>query len=451
MSTTPSASTAAVDEDTAHAIGVEGYTFLYPLLLMETTRQQMTNVATPGESAGRGPADVFVNVRAFPPGDFRDVVRPNFDTLYSIAWLDLHEEPRIVSVPSAGDNYYLLPHYDMWGEVFACPGTRTTGGEEGDFAIVGPGWSGELPEGMRRYDAPSSWVWIIGRTQASVETYDKVRAFQDGLRITPLSSWGSEPPEVKGSVDPGVDNETPPLRQVFALDAADFFGTAAELLKQQAPHFQDYPVLDRLARVGFQPGEAFDLSAAGETVSRALERAVPEAQKRITDQQKKLGRQTNGWVLMTSDVGNYGTDYLTRACVELIGLGANLPEDAIYPLCYVDADGQPLTGANDYVWHFEASELPPVNAFWSLTLYDDEGFQVANELNRFAIGDRDELQYGPDGSLDISIQHSKPENGSNWLPAPDGGFNLCARLYYPKPEVLDGGWVPPAVTRASEG
>jgi hypothetical protein len=148
-------------------------------------------------------------------------------------------------------------------------------------------------------------------------------------------------------------------------------------------------------------------------------------------------------------MGNYGTDYLQRACVELIGLGANLPEDAIYPVCYVDVDGRPLTGESRYVWHFDAGGLPPVRAFWSATLYDAEGFQVANELNRFAIGDRDDLSFNDDGSLDILIQRDRPEGGtSNWLPTPEGGFNLCARLYYPKPEVLDGSWSPPPVRRA---
>lgn len=440
---------AMVDAQTAYDIGVEGYTFLYPLVLMDVTRRQMTNVEAAGQVTGRGPADVFVNIPAFPLAGFRDVVRPNFDTLYSVAWLDLRREPRIVSVPTAGTLYYLLPMYDMWGEVFACPGTRTTGGGAGDFAVTGPGWEGKAPEGVRRYDAPTSWVWIIGRTQASVATYDLVHAFQAGLTITPLSAWGGKPPAVKGTIDPAVDGTTPPLRQVFALDAGAFFGYAAELLQQHAPHFQDYLMLDRLARIGFDPGEPFDLSKADPAVQQALARAVPDAQQKISTQQTRLGRQVNGWEIITSNMGNYGTDYLTRACVELIGLGANLAADAIYPIAYADADGRPFIGAHRYLWHLDKAALPPVNAFWSLTLCDREGFQVANDLDRFAIGDRDDLQFNSDGSLDIYIQHDKPDGGtSNWLPAPQGVFNLCARLYYPKPEVLDGTWVPPAVTKA---
>jgi hypothetical protein len=415
---------------------------------MELTRRQITNVEKVTCAPLRAPADVFINIPQFPPAEFRAVVRPNFDTLYSSAFLDLREEPRIVSVPAAEDNYYLLPIYDMWGEVFTCPGTRTTGSDAGDFAIVGPGWSGHLPAGVRRYDAPSSWVWIIGRTEASVATYDKVHTFQSGLKITPLSAWGSEPPEVTGTVDPSVDNETEPLRQVSALDAAAFFGSASELFQQHAPHAQEYPVLDRLSQLGFTVGETFDLAQADPVVQGALNKAVGVAQKQITDKQTSLGWQVNGWRMMTENIGNYGTDYLMRAGVELIGLGANLPEDAIYPLLYTDADGKPFTGESAYAWHLSSDELPPVNAFWSLTLYDAEGFQVANDLNRFAIGDRDDLVYNDDGSVDIFVQHAEPEQGtSNWLPAPEGGFNLCARLYYPKPEALDGTWRPPAVRR----
>jgi hypothetical protein len=441
---------AAADAQTAYDIGVEGYTFLYPLVLMDLTRRQMTNVEAVGKVPGRGPANVFVNVPAFPPAGFRDVVRPNFDTLYSVAWLDLRNEPRIVSVPPAGENYYLLPMYDMWGEVFACPGTRTTGGDAGDFAVVGADWEGKVPEGLRRYDAPTPWVWVIGRTQASVATYDLVRTFQAGLKITSLSAWGGEPPTVKGYIDPGVDGTTPPPRQVAAFDAAAFFSYAAALLQQHAPRAMDYPVLDRLARIGFHAGDPFDLSTASPLVRKALAQAVPAAQQKISRHRAKLGRHVNGWGIATSNIGTYGTDYLTRACVGLIGLGANLAADAIYPVAYADADGQPLNGAHRYRWHLDDGGLPPVRAFWSLTLYDAEGFPVPNELDRFAIGDRDDLRFNADGSLDIHIQHERPDGGtSNWLPAPAGAFNLCARLYYPKPEVIDGTWVPAAVTRIS--
>jgi hypothetical protein len=236
---------------------------------------------------------------------------------------------------------------------------------------------------------------------------------------------------------------------VFGLGAQQFFSRAAELLQQYPPHFNDHSILLRMGQVGFVAGEPFDLAAASPVVRDALLAAVPEAQARITAYQRHLGQVHNGWQTVTHNVGSYGQDYLKRACVELVGLGANLPEDAVYPLAYADAAGEPFDGASSYVLHFDADKLPPVHAFWSLTLYDDEGFQVLNELNRFAIGDRDALAYNEDGSLDLHIQHRAPaaERVSNWLPAPAGSFNLCLRAYYPKQDLLDGKWVPPAVLR----
>ncbi|GAA4876799.1 DUF1254 domain-containing protein [Pseudonocardia benzenivorans] len=436
------------DEETIRVIGVEGYTYLYPLVLMDVTRRQLTNVRTVHDVPMRAPRDTFFHAPAFPAGDFRAVVRPNFDTLYSAAFLDVHEEPRIVSLPDAGDKYYLLPLYDMWGEVFSCPGTRTTGNAAIDVAVCPPGWSGQLPAGVRRYEAPTPWVWVIGRTEASPATYAAVHEFQAGMTITPLSAWGGAAPTVTGEIDPSVDDETPPLRQVFALDAAAFFGRAAELIAEHPPHQADYPILDRLARIGFVPGEPFDLAAADPAVRAALQDVTPEARKRISDEQSRLAKPDDGWVILRSGMGTYGSDFLRRACVELIGLGANLAEDAIYPVTYVDSDGNPFTGAERYVWHFEKDAMPPVRAFWSLTLYDPEGFQVPNELDRFAIGDRDDLRFNSDGSLDLVVSHTRPEEGtSNWLPAPEGVFNLCARFYYPEQALLDGRWTPPPVRR----
>lgn len=357
----------------------------------------------------------------------------------------------IVSVSDAGDRYYLLPMYDMWTNVFHVPGTRTTGNRVGHFALVDPGWEGEVPDGVSRVNAPTPHMWIIGRTQCSGKAdYEAVNRFQEGLTITPLSRWGQEPVPVKGTVDPTVDDKTPPLRQVFAMSPADYFAYAAELMKVHPPHVEDYPILARMERIGLVPGQDFDLSAADPAIRTALTRAVPYSQKRIRTTQEKIGWVRNNWQMITETIGVYGTDYLERATVDLIGLGANLPEDAVYPVSFVDALGQAYTGADSYVLHFEKAELPPARAFWSLTMYDDEGFPVANPLDRFAIGDRDQLVYNDDGSLDLYIQHDSAgaDRESNWLPAPEGSFNLCLRLYYTKPPAIDGTWAPPAVQPA---
>ncbi len=437
-----------LDRSSAEQIAIEAYVYLYPLVLMERTRLQMTNVATPGERPGRGPADAFAHIREFPSAEFKDVVKPNFDTLYSPAWLDLREEPKVVSAPET-DLYYLLPMYDMWSDIFACPGTRTTGGVAGDFALCGPGWEGALPDGVERIDAPTPWVWMISRAKASPSTYDEVRAFQDQLAITPLTSWPGAAGAPSGPVDPAVDDETPPLRQVFSLGAAEFFAEAAKLMQENAPHPNDHPILARMARIGIVAGEPFDLAAATPAARGALESAVPAAIEKITARQQRLAPPVEGWISLLEGMGAWGTNYLRRACIDLIGLGANLPEDAIYPVSYFDVDGDPYHGSKSYVLHFDADGLPPAAAFWSLTMYDDEGFQVANPIDRFAIGDRDDLELNADGSLDLRISAEEPAQGaSNWLPAPTGSFNLCLRLYQPEAPALDGEWSVPGVRKA---
>lgn len=272
------------------------------------------------------------------------------------------------------------------------------------------------------------------------------RTSSRSLRL-PFGLGGAEAP--KGVVDPAVDDETPPLRQVFSLAADEFFAEAAGLMKQNAPHLNDHPIRSRMARIGLVAGESFDLAAAPDDVRAALEAAVPAAIEKITARQQSLAPPVEGWISLTESMGAWGTNYLRRACVDLIGLGANLPEDAIYPVSYVDVDGDPYHGSKSYVLHFDDGKLPPAAGFWSLTMYDDEGFQVANPIDRFAIGDRDDLRFNDDGSLDLQISAEEPAEGaSNWLPAPTGSFNLCLRLYQPQAPALDGGWFVPGVRKA---
>ncbi len=437
------------NEQEAFEIGVEAYTYLYPLVMMDVTRRQAVNVEA-GKAFGRGPMNTFTHVPTFPPADFRDVVRPNFDTLYSIAWLNLAKEPMVIAVPDTNDRYYMLEMLDMWTDVFACPGKRTTGTAAGQFAITPPGWQGKLPTGVQRIDSPTPFVWIIGRTQTNgAKDYEAVHKVQAGYTITPLSQLGNAPLPVKATIDPAVDMKTPPMTQVNTIGAGKYFAYAAELLKVNPPHITDQPILARMRRIGIEPGKSFDLGKADAAVKRGLERAAPEALKAIKAKVPTIARVVNGWQMNTDTTGVYGTFYLKRAIVALIGLGANLPEDAVYPLNIGDQDGNPLTGANPYVLRFAKNEIPPANAFWSVTLYDKDGFPTTNELNRNAIGDRDALQFSSDGSLDLYIQHDSPGAGkeSNWLPAPAGDFNLAMRVYSPKSEVIDGRWAPPAVRR----
>jgi hypothetical protein len=441
--------TEPISEAEAYNIGLEAYVYFYPLISMDITRRITTN-HEPGQKPGMGPMNMFSHFRAYPTAEFREVVRPNFDTLYSSGWLDLTREPVIVSVPDTQGRHYLLPMLDMWSDVFAVPGKRTSGTKAANYAVVPPGWRGALPARVERIDSPTPYVWIIGRTQTNgTNDYEAVHQVQDGYKVTPLSRWGEEPKPVVFTPDPTVDMKTPPLVQVNTMPAAGYFGYGAELMKVNPPHITDWSTIARLKRIGIVPGESFDLDNAPPAVKAALERAVVDGLKLMKDKVPTLAKVVNGWQMNTDTMGVYGNFYLKRAIVAMVGLGANQPEDAIYPLNVADADGNPLEETNNYVLHFSKAELPPVDAFWSVTMYDAEGFQVANKLDRFAIGDRDALKYNADGSLDLYIQHDSPgaDKESNWLPAPNGLLGVTMRLYAPRAPALDGRWNPPAIKR----
>jgi len=441
---------APISEEAAHVIGVDAYLYFYPLISMDLTRKQSTNIQA-GKEFGKGPMNMFVSVPEYPPGDLKVVVRINFDTLYSIAWLDLTKEPQIVSAPDTNGRFYLLPMLDMWTDVFASPGSRTTGTQAGNFLVARPGWTGAVPAGMARIDAPTPYVWVIGRTKTDgPQDYDVVHKIQAGYKVTPLSRWGKAPAAVTATIDPTVDMKTPPKVQVDSMQADKYFTYAAELLKLNPPHITDEPIIAQMKRIGIETGKSFDIDKLDPAVKRGLANVPEEAQQLMKWKTATVARVVNGWSMNTDTMGVYGNYYLKRAIVAQVGLGANLPEDAIYPLNLADNTGKPLDGANKYSIHFDKDAAPPVNAFWSITLYDSDGFQVPNPRNRFAVSSWMPFKFNADGSLDLYFQNESPgqDKEANWLPAPTGAFNLTMRLYGPKSEALNGKWNPPPVVKA---
>lgn len=437
-----------VDPET---IAIEAYVYLYPLVLMDLTRRQSTNVEQWDGKHAFGPMNTFAHFRTFPSLDFKTVVRPNFDTLYSIAWLDLRQEPMIVSIPGSEGRYYLMPTLDMWTDAFASPGWRTTGTKEQHYGYCAPGWLGELPKEVVRIDVPTPIIWIIGRVQTDGEKdYEAVHRFQDGLQVRALSRWGQTPTAVKGEIDPSVDMATPPMKQVEQMSGEQFFRYAAELLKHHRPHRIDHNQVWRLERIGIVRGQDYDFDQLDPALQKAVEQVPAKTLKLIRESVAHLGSIRHGWQVFTEDIGVYGIGYLTRAVIAMLGLGANQAADAVYPQLLQDAAGNPLSGEAQYVLHFESSELPPADAFWSLTLYDTDGYPVPNELNRGNLSSWMKLSYHADGSLDLYFQPDSPGDGkqTNWLPTPrQGAWNLTMRLYAPRAEVLQGLWVPPAIQR----
>jgi hypothetical protein len=449
----------AITEAEAQSIAIDAYVYFYSLVTMDVTRRQFTNIE-PGKELGKGPMNMFNNVPEYPPADFKSVVRPNFDTLYSIAYLDMTKEPVVVSAPDTHGRYYLLPMLDMWSDVFASPGWRTTGTRAQNFLVTPPGWRPDLrerfvdelklPKETQRVEAPTSYVWIIGRTKTDgPPDYDAVHKIQAGLKVTLLSNWGKAAKALEVKIDPSVDMKTPPKVQVDTMPAGKYFAYAAELLKVNPPHLTDQPILAQMRRLGIEAGRSFDIEKVSPVAKKKLEAAPKAGQELMEWKVPTLARVANHWSMNTDTMGVYGNYYLKRAIVAQVGLGANLPEDAIYPLNLGDEEGRPLDGTNKYVLHFEKGTTPPVGAFWSITLYDPEGFQVGNSLNRFAVSSWMPFNYNADGSLDLYFQNESPgkDKEANWLPAPKGSFNLTMRLYAPKTEALTGKWNPPAITK----
>ncbi len=415
MNTAPSAPSGGTPGDVKEAAR-QGYLFAYPLVLMDETRKV---------ALSRQPANSFNHAQAFPDDRFRAVVRPNADTLYSSAWLDLSKEPVLLHVPDTHGRYYLMQIMDAWTETIASPGKRTTGTSEATFAIVGPGWKGTLPNGVKRIDCPTNMAWVIGRTQTnSAADYENVHAIQSGYTLSTLSGTKAMPSTAVQSAS------VPPPVAVERMTPDEFFARYFALVKDNPAHAADRTMVQYIESIQGHP----ELIAAGVEEARTfLKKAMQPALHA-------------GWGTGSRKVGVYGADFEARALVARFGLGALAPDDAIYQQANADGEGKALDGASAYLIHFEKGKLPPVNAFWSLTMYDDMGYFIANPIHRYAIGDRDKLVFNPDGSLDIRIQKDPPAEGdkANWLPAPTGRFNLSLRMYWPGADIVSGKWKAPA-------
>lgn len=435
-------------------LGVEAYVYGYPLVTMEMTRRVMTNVEQP--EGTRAPMGQFVRMREYPSPEFRDVTAPNADTLYTTAWIDVGKEPYVLSLPDAKDRYYLFPMLDGWTNVFEVPGKRTTGTAAQKYAITGPGWTGKLPEGVKQYKSPTSIVWLLGRIYCTgtPEDYEIVHKMQDEISLVPLSSYGKPYTPPPGKVDPSIDMKTAVREQVNALSVDAYFTLLAKLMGDNPPASADKPMVAKLAKLGIIPGRPFDGSKLS-PVAREAFSTVPEiAQKKIMLHLKE-GIATgdmkleHGWAF-TTKAGIYGTNYIQRALITAIGLGANRPQDAIYPTSEGPNIIESYTGAKKYVMHFPKGELPPAKGFWSLTMYDKDYFFVKNPINRQSISARQDLKANADGSVDLYIQNESPgpDKESNWLPAPTDKFILMMRLYWPSeksPSIIDGSWKSPQV------
>ena len=405
------------------------YVYGYPLVLMDETRR----------AAGLAP-NTLHHARSLPGAGFTAVVRPNTDTLYSTAWLDLGAGPQVLDIPPMEGRYWLFQGLDAWTNVFADSGSRTLGDTGARIVIAGPDWQGEAPDGVTLYRAPTAMAWLLGRIEIDgAGDLDAVHALQDRISLRAL-----EPGAAGISVSPEPPGAFPPPETVRGLDAEAFFERLARLMAANPPDAEDDAVLDQLSAIGVAAGQTVDWADFGPLALEAITRGVGTARERLDAGPPR----PPGWTLPADHIGRYGTDYTYRAGVALYGLGANLPEDSLYPSTLTDEGGALLMGGRAYRLRFEADGVPPVNAFWSITLYDAAGYLIANPAGRYAVSSRDDLVREGDGSLVLDIHSGPPAPGreANWLPAPqEGEFNLLARLYWPREEGLSGDWQMPPV------
>ncbi len=443
------AATQVLREGEAARLMEEAVVFAYPLILMNLTKDVMTAVSTP--DGQRAPINQFAHVRQFTDPSMTDVLSPNVDTLYSFAWLDLSHEPMILSVPDTHDRYYLMPVLDIWTNVIASLGKRTTGTKAGVYAIIGPAWAGQLPYGVIGVRAPTNLVWVVGRIQCDgVLDIPAVNSIQDDFRLMPLSAWGADySPPSDEFVNSSLDLKMPPAEQVANMSALKFLQYFARAIRENPPAESDAGMVRKFEALGIEIGQDFDPTRLDAATWVEVERGLADGFAAI-DRAAQVGNSldANGW-LVRYNLGSYGKRYLERAMTARIGLGTNLTADAFHPYTDVDAAGNKLTGERSYILHFPPSGTPPVQAFWSVTMYDTHHLFAGNPLNRFALGSRDHVRFNADGSLDILLSHESPGLlfEDNWLPAPKGPFNLIIRAYWPGPEVLSGRWLPQAVTR----
>jgi len=436
-----------VKEGAAFVVGLEEYVYGYPLVMMDVTREVLTATSTSGEYSA--PINQFARIRTYVSPDFKNVVRISVNSLWSHGFIDLDQEPMIVSTPEMDGRYIVVQGLNMWTDNFMSAGTRTNGGKAANYLMAGPKWNGTPPKDVVQvFRSTTRYAWVLVQMSAgSPADFPAIHAKQDQLKITPLSAWGKPytPATVPGN--PNVDLTATPFDQVRLMSGEVFFNRLAKVLADNPPYPGDTRMIELLKKLGVEPGKSFDVSKLDPAVLKGVNAAPFEVYK-LFDAGPFSMKTVNGWITMTN-LGAYGTDYQTRAYVAFMGLGALSKEDAAYPCAFVDSTGTALDGSHKYTMHYNKGEFPPskVNV-WSVSPYRGN-FYVRNSLDRYGILSSMPLKFNADGSLDVYMQQDSPgaDKESNWLPIPPSGmFNLTVRAYQPEQSLFDGSYkLPPVV------
>ncbi|WP_260858795.1 DUF1254 domain-containing protein [Paraburkholderia sp. BCC1885] len=428
--------TLSASPDEARAIAKDAFIYAYPMLFnYKTLYEQALDPASKSYVGGFGK---FRNYSQPYGPENKEIVTPNNDTPYSWAWLDLRREPWVLTVPAVkNDRYYVFQWIDLFTYNFAYVGSRTTGNGAGHYLFAGPNWHGDTPKGIDKvFRSETDIILTLGRTALSGPADVKnVEAIQKQYRLTPLSTFEhtGAPPQVAKLTFPKWDEA-----KATSIGFIAYLNFLLQFAQPTAP--SEAALMQRFAKIGIAPGAAFDPATLPPATRDAIEQGVADGKAALADAEKHT---TSSYDLFGSREDLHG-DYMKRAVAAAMGIYGNTKEEAVYVGTRVNADHEQLVGSQPYVVHFDKKDLPPAKFFWSMTMYDLPGRHlVANPLSRYSIGDRTRgIRYGADGSLDIYIQHTSPgaDKESNWLPAPDGPYNVIARIYGPDASVFDGSW-----------
>ncbi len=456
------AETEQQETERGERLGAEAYIYGQPLLDMERIFSTSTSVTVATES-GYAPVNQLSHFKHLVTTNESVVVAPNDDTLYATGWLELKRQPMVVNVPSA-DRFDVVEMVSPWTENFANVGTEASGIlPPGDYVVAGPGTDEGVEEvdGLKVIHAPYDRVWLIGRVVVEGPSDTEALPIEEQMKIVPLKNWLKQGLAYTPKAPRKVISE-PTVAHIPGTGEGEsrlrYWKALGKALERFTPPAADKPILEELAAVNIGPGKKPTRANDGKGVIAGLEAAVEAGPARVLLDVKEAYSSGfaahNGWLVVGA--GKYGTNYLLRAEVDRLGVGALSPNVSIYPLALTDDTSAKLTGAGKrYVVHFPAGDFPfPVKAFWSLTMYEASGFFVSNPLERYALGNRSQVHYNEDGSLNVYLQTAEPsgeQQQQNWLPAPNGEFHLVLRLYATEPEDIEpilegtGSWQTPLI------
>ena len=415
----------------------DAYVYAFPLVLMDATKTSATN--TEEVVTGKAPVNQFMHGKALANAQFRNVVTPNVDTVYSQVWYDLSEEPIIYVLPET-NRFCKVQILDAWTN------TPAVLDEAGVYAITLSSWEGELPEGVTRIDVPTAMAWSITRTVLSgEEDLPNVHAIQSEMQLMPLSAYlgGGAYQAPRGSYS--AENDYVPINKVLSMDPVSFFSKANELMVKNPPAAADAEMMEKLSAVNVGPGMTFDISLFPGDIAATWTEFLQGLRPALAPQVQQFSKHLGQWSYFDAPIGNFGTEYVYRALVAIAGLGANPVDVALYPKTETDANGEALTGGKNYVLHFESVPQVLDGGFWSVTAYGDDDFLIDNPIDRYCINDRSGLHVNDDGSVDVILSKDAPEDTVNWLPVGEGGFHLFMRIYTPDMDALSN-WTAPVIT-----